>query len=500
VNAPIDPALEGLTPRSLWEQFDALRRIPRPSLAEEGVRAHLRALARDNGFGLREDGAGNLVLVVPARGRGVGKAPLSIQGHMDMVCEKATGVEHDFTRDAIALQRREVDVDGRPMDVLQACGTTLGSDNGIGCATALAIALEPDLDHPPLELLFTANEENGMTGAAALDPNLVTARRLLNLDAEEDGTIYLSCAGGRDLVATWTVERQNPGSDAVPLEIVVDGLRGGHSGVDIHLGRANAIVLAVRALSNPGIDLDGVQLASFEGGGRANAIPRRARVVLWCARSRVDAVIAQIATAAENLRNEIAATDPDLEVSCETISPDGVLGPLPPPIGKAIFRAVASIPDGVLAWSEVIDGLVETSNNIGIFTTDETSMRVQCLSRSSKEGAVVALQERVERKLESSGASVLFQGEYPGWEAKLDTELLAVARTTYARLFGRQPALKAIHAGLECGILGRRIPNLEMIAFGPAIHNAHTPDEMLVIDTVAPFWRFVSELVADLCR
>ena len=499
----LGPQLDGLEPAELWRQFDALRRIPRPSLHEQEVREHLRGIAEARGWSHQTDEAGNLVLRVPGRGRGTGAPPLIIQGHMDMVCEKLESVEHDFRRDPIELHRSTREIEGIQREVLEARGTTLGADNGIGCAAALALALTPDLHHPPLELLFTADEEVGMTGAQSLDSSMLTGRRLLNFDAELEGRIYLSCAGGRELHAVWDLDRDEAHHDDVPMRVSIAGLRGGHSGVDIHEGRANAIAILVELLTAPEIDLEGVRLASCEGGGRSNAIARTAETVLWCARTRVKGLRDAIEQAGRRICLRVADKDPELTIGVELI-PDERRDATPRPVsamtGRAILEALRRQRDGVLAWSAVIPGLVETSNNLGAITTQGDRIRLVTMARSSKDGALAVFQERAELTLEASGAETEYLHAFPGWEARLDSELLRRAQAAYRELFGHEVTLEAIHAGLECGILKHRLPGVEMIAFGPSIFDAHTPSECLAIDSVEPFWRFVVRLAEALCE
>jgi dipeptidase D len=508
----IDPALVDLEPATLFALFDQLRRIPRPSLHEEGVRAWLRGLAGRHGWELAEDAAGNVVLRIDGRGHGRDAAPVIVQGHMDMVTEKRSDVDHDFLRDPIGLRRAHVDYGHGPRDVLLARGTTLGADNGIGVCTALAVALAPDVDHPPLELLFTANEETGMTGAIALDGSMLTGRRLVNLDAEEHGSLYLSCAGGRDLIATWEVRRHPRGSHDVPVRLQIHGLRGGHSGVDIHEGRASANVLLVKTLLHELVELDGVHLASVDGGTKRNAIAREAAAVLWVPASREAGFRAQVAAAFERIVEAARHTDPEVALSLEVLAGDAaaaVADPVDDALARAVLRALDGVPHGVQAWSPVVEGLVETSNNLAIICTagpsagGETAgvdvLRVECLSRSSKAGAIEGLQERIARTLTASGAKVEFRGAYPGWEADPHNPMVARTSATFARTFGSEPQIKAIHAGLECGILGQRLPGVAMVAFGPEIRDAHTPEEALVLDTVGPFWTLVVALMRDLC-
>jgi dipeptidase D len=499
MSEPLDPALDGLEPQELWRQFDAIRRIPRPSLFEEGVRSYLRGVAEQHGWSVKQDGAGNLVIRVPGAGRGRNSPTLALQGHMDMVCEKDPGIDHDFHRDPIQLRRAVKMIGGKPHEVLQANGTTLGSDNGVGCATALALALVPGLDHPPLELLFTADEEQGMSGAMALDPGLITARRLINFDAELEGRVYLSCAGGREQHARWQLDREPRCHDDVALEIRVEGLRSGHSGVDIHEGRGNAIALLVQLLTDRSLDLEGVRPARCEGGTRPNVIARQASAILWCARRRVEPLRAGLQSVAERMKEPLAAIEPELAIRITEVDPANVEDPISAMTGKAIFEALRLQPHGVLVWSSVIPGFVETSNNLAILTTSREELHLTTMARSSRQGAIEAYQDRWERTLEASGAGVSYQHAFPGWEPRLDTELVAKAKSSYRELFDRDVIIEAIHAGLECGILGDRVPGLEMIAFGPDIHNAHTPDETLVLETVEPFWRYAVRLVASLC-
>lgn len=500
--APLDPTVEGLEPVALWEQFDAIRRIPRMSHEEEGVRAYLRGLANAQGWTIREDGGGNVVLVVPGRGTGVEASPLAIQGHMDMVGAKEPDSTHDFLNDPIELRRSTIDDNGNVRDVLMANGTTLGSDNAIGCAAGLAIALTPGMDHPPLELVFTANEETGMTGAENLDPKIVVSRRMLNLDTEEWGSVYISCAGGRDLHARWSIEREAPRDEEVALRVRVRSLKGGHSGVDIHHGRSNAIKLMVALVLDQQVELDGVRLGGCTGGGRPNAIPRDGELVLWAPRSRVDAFEGQLQRAASAHTERIAELDPDAKITVTRVDANDVeasLHPIAGSTGRAIVKAIGALDDGVLGWSPAIEGLVETSSNLGVIQTRADEVEIVIMTRSSKEGAVERVQTRMGRTLEASGAEVSHDASYPGWEADPNSPLLVTTTAAYERLFGEPAEVKAIHAGLECGILGQRLPGVSMVSFGPEIRNAHTPEEMLVLDTVGPFFELVAAVVRDLC-
>ena len=505
----LHPALVGLEPRSVWERFDEIRRIPRGSQNEEGMRAYLEGLAAEQSWKCVRDAAGNIVIYVPGTGAGKRAPALAIQGHMDMVCVKRRDVAHDFAADPIELKRAELEFGGEPRrDCLQARDTSLGSDNGVGIAAGLAIALDPELDHPPLELIFTADEEVGMSGAEGLDVGLISARRMLNLDAEEHGSIYLSCAGGRDLVASWNIEREDIAGDDLPVWVTISGLAGGHSGVEIHLGRQNAISLLVQALTNGAVELDGVRLGKLDGGAASNAIPRSAEALLWCARHRaeplVESLIAVVQQAMESflpedregIHFEARIGEPD---EMDAFDPNSV-GPLSAAATRMILKALATIPDGVIAMSEALEGLVETSSNLGVVETRDTELCAKALTRSSKNGGVLSVQDRIERRLEASGAMIEFENEWPGWEADLTNGLVGRSIAVFEKLFESSPAIKAIHGGLECGFFAQRIPGMSMISFGPEIRNAHTPDEAIVLDTVPPFFELVRALVRDLCR
>jgi len=500
IGTSLDVAFEGLAPESLWQQFDAIRRIPRASTNEEGVRSYLRALADAQGWERDEDGAGNIVLRVPGRGAGEHSPALAIQGHMDMVCVKDDDRDHDFTSDPIEVSRSTVMVSGESHMVVRAVGTSLGSDNAIGCCAGLALGLTPGLEHPPLELLFTADEETGMTGAANLDPALVRSRRLLNLDAEEHGSLYVSCAGGRDLVAEWDLPEIQLGEEWELVAFELFNLRGGHSGVDIDKGRANAAVESLRLLRDVAGELDGFAMRSIESGGLSNAIPRFFRAEFWVLREDLVRCENYIRDFAEALMIRVSVTDPATEWEFQRVSSEerdraGVS----PEASVAIVRALANIQDGVFAWSVVVDGLVETSSNLGVVRGDSQHLRVELLSRSSVDEEVLRLQNRMSSAFEHTGATVTFHGAYPGWVADPSNPLLRTAKQTYEAVFGEAAKVKAIHAGLECGILGERLDGVDMLSFGPEIWNAHTTDEMVFVSSVSAFWSLLKALARNLC-
>ena len=473
-------------------------------MKEEGVRAYLRQVADEQGWERYEDDAGNIVLRVPGRGRGTDAAPLAIQGHMDMVCVKEEGLEHDFERDPIRVRRAVVMLEGEPVEVVTADGTTLGSDNAIGCCAGLALGLASGLDHPPLELLFTADEETGMTGASNLDPRLIRASRMLNLDAEEHGSLYISCAGGRDLSAVWGTPHQGFDDTFALLEVEISGLTGGHSGLDIGEGRANAVVELVKLLVNVFEDTEGLGLRSLQGGTRSNAIPRRASAQLWVPKSQIPAVTECFRREGMECCRRFAVTDPLARTRCDVAAlddddDDAARVGLGAQDALVILRAIAALRDGVFSWSSEVDDLVETSSNLGVLTMSAEELSIQVLSRSSVDLEVERLQDRMSSVLEHAGADVTFFGAYPGWSPDLDNPLLAAAIDVYRRRFGAPPEVKAIHAGLECGVLKKRLPGVDLLSFGPEIRNAHTTDEMVVVDSVQAFWILLKDLASELC-
>lgn len=499
----LNPVLLGLEPAAVWEQFDKISRIPRPSGHEEAVREFLRDLAIVHCFNIREDRAGNMVIEVPGKGSGVNAPTVVIQAHMDMVCVKDPGVQHDFMKDPIRLQIAERDFDGAKKEVLTACGTTLGADNGIGLATGIAAAVSPEIvNRPPLELLCTFDEERGLTGAKELDPSIVKGRLLLNLDTEEFGCIYISCAGGRDMVGEWKLNRTPRSADDVPMKISISGLPGGHSGAEIHEKRGNSNLMIVNALLGSGLDLDEVRLASLDGGSKRNVIPSVTDAVVWVPQAKAAEIKAKLEDPAllSAIRGQVDQKYASFRYEVQPADPAATPDPIEKAQGRAILEAIASIPNGVQSWSPAKKDLVETSNNVAVFTTGAGSFQVCCMTRSSKDGAIESLQEGVRPKLESSGASLTFEHDSPGWEADMHNPLLVQAQDTFKRVLGIDPEIKAIHAGLECGAFRKHIPDIKMISFGLDIREAHTTKELVILDTADPYWKCVVALLEDLAK
>lgn len=476
-----------LEPRHVWRHFDQIRNIPRPSKHEEKIRDHLLAWARERGLESRVDKAGNMVVSVPAT-KGHERAPvLVLQAHMDMVHEKNADVSFDFSRDPIQLR-----IEG---DWLYARGTTLGADNGIGLASALAIVDDPEAVHGPLEILITVDEETGLTGAMQLDPSIVKGRRLLNLDTEELNAIYIGCSGGGNSEVSIPVAREDAPPRAKLLEVRVTGLRGGHSGMDIVLQRGNAIQALVRCLQSAP-DSAKLRLAAIDGGSAHNAIPREAFAVVAVDSTSLDTFERAVRAEAAAIAGELGAADPELEVRVAAAGKQQRV--LDAASHRRAMAALLAYPHGVAAMSLDVPGLVETSNNLAAVHTDEGAIRVLVSVRSSIKSALLALRQRVHSITELAGGKVADNDPYPGWKPDLKSEVLAATQRVHERALGSKPELKAVHAGLECGVIGEKLPGMDMVSIGPWIESPHSPSERVNIPSVATYWKFLKALVAEL--
>ena len=482
-----DP-LAGLQPRSVWSYFASMAAIPRPSKHEEKIAAWVRSVAAEHGWEVRSDGVGNLVLAVPAR-PGHEEAPIVIlQAHLDMVCEKNKDVEHDFMNDPI--RPRIVD------DWVYATGTTLGADNGIGVAAALGAATDPEVTHGPLELLFTLDEETGLTGAQGLDASMLRGRIMINLDSEEDGILFVGCAGGADCHLYVEPTRSQPLAGSRAFRLEVQGLRGGHSGLNIHENRGNAVKLLNRLLA-AAIEADvPFGLVSLAGGSKHNAIPREAEAVLHLADGAKEKLEGVLACMLEAFRHELKGIDEGLEIRLLPTSSDGRV--MQDADRDRLVNLLAVLPHGVLGMSPDIPGLVETSNNLAVVEAQNGRVKMITSSRSS----VMPTQAAVLRSIRSAGvlagAEVEVHDGYPGWKPDMSSRALAVAREVYTELWGAEPEVTAVHAGLECGLLGEKIPGLDMISFGPQIEGAHSPDERVHIPSVERFWNALAKVLREL--
>lgn len=464
-----EPDVTQLEPRHLWRRFDDLRRIPRPSKHEEQVRRWVLDFAETHGCETRTDAAGNVVVCVAAT-PGCENAPIVVlQGHLDMVCEKNADTDFDFSRDAIRLR-----LEG---DLLTARGTTLGADNGVAVAAGLGLVTDDSVRHGPLELLFTVDEETGLNGARDLDPAIVQGRLLLNLDSEEEGVLTIGCAGARSAVVRLPLDWVSVPAGGAALRLSVRGASGGHSGGEIHLGRANAIRVLAAVLHR----LPGEALAAVRGGSAANVIPREAEALLVGDSERLGAAVRE---ASKELRAAFADTDPHLRIELAAATGEAPARVLAASSATTLVDLLLELPHGVLAMSETLPGLVQTSSNLAMVDVRDEEAEIHCSNRSSVASDLDDTVAAITARAAASGATVHTTRGYPGWEPDRDSHLLLLAVEVYRRLYDRDPEVSAVHAGLECGIIGKKIPGIEMISFGPDIRNPHSPDEQVSVSSV----------------
>jgi dipeptidase D len=476
-----------LEPRTLWSHFDRLLAIPRPSKREEAARAYVLGVAAARGLTTRSDAAGNVVVVKPAS-PGRERAPIVVlQSHLDMVCEKNADVVFDFDHDAIVPRR-----DG---DWLRATGTTLGADNGIGAAAMLAVAEATELEHGPLELLFTVEEEIGLLGALALDPALVGGRIVLNLDTEAERALYIGCSGGAGGEIVLPLDTMFGADLRVALTIRLSGLRGGHSGVDIHLQRGNSIRILARALHALWIGYQ-FEMADFSGGNLPNAIPREATALVRVTRAERAEFERALGAALAAARAELASVDPGL--SWEIAAADEPREVWSDDTTGRVLSLLAALPHGVERMSDDLPGLVESSTNLARVRCAEGELRVAISNRSSVASALAALQRRVEAFARLAGGAAEVKPGYPGWKPNLASPTLAVLKRVVEHDLGAPPELLAIHAGLECGILSEKLAGSDLVSFGPTIEGPHSPDERVHIPSVERFWRLVGDALREL--
>ncbi|HUU83642.1 MAG TPA: beta-Ala-His dipeptidase [Phycisphaerae bacterium] len=489
--------VEGLEPAGVWRLFAGMADVPRPSKHEEKIREHVRRTAEGMGFAVRQDRVGNMVIEVPASAGRENAAITVLQGHLDMVPEKNTGTEHDFEQDPIRLVLDKDPQSAEP--IVRADQTTLGADNGIGVALALAAASSPDVIHGPLEILCTTDEEAGMTGAGALTPESFKGRCLLNLDSEEDDALYIGCAGGCDSTLAWDFPLHPIGAGAEVYRVTVAGLRGGHSGSNINENRGNAIKLLARTLSRA--DVPGLQIARIAGGSKRNAIPREASAVVVVPAGGASGLQAT----ADAVREEAVAEspEPNLSLSIEPAAAADASTAISSEYTKVLIDTIRALPHGVLEMHRELAGLVQTSNNVATVTAGrDAAMHVEvgALSRSSSSTRLQATLDQIAAVGRLAGASVRAANSYPSWAPNMESPILATCRRVYAELFGEEPKVAAIHAGLECGIIGQRVGSVDMVSFGPRIEGAHSPEERVYVDSVRKSWQYLIAVLAELAR
>ncbi|NTW51644.1 MAG: aminoacyl-histidine dipeptidase [Chlorobiaceae bacterium] len=481
----MDNDIRKLEPQAVWNNFHSLTRIPRPSQHEEKIRTFIAGFGLNLGLGTVIDETGNVIIRKPATPGMENRRGVILQAHLDMVPQKNIGTIHDFENDPI-----EAVVDG---DWVRGCGTTLGADNGMGVAAALAVLESGELQHGPIEVLFTSEEETGMRGAFGLKPALLEGDILLNLDSEDEGELFIGCAGGLNgtMIFNYAVQPVPPGY--MGLAISVSGLKGGHSGMDINLGRGNANKIMNRILQY-GHAEHGLLLASIDGGSLRNAIPRESSATVVLPVQRGDQFLESLSLLVGKIKNEIMAADPALDIEVVQCSiPDTI-------IEEAVFvrllNALYACPNGVMRMSSEMPGLVETSSNLAIVKSGNNVVRVEYLLRSSVDSAIEDLAAMIRSVSVLAEADPVFDNGYPGWKPNPESPILKVMKGIYRSKFGKYPEIKAVHAGLECGIIGAGYPSLDMISFGPTIRHPHSPDEKVEIASVGKFWDFLVEILA----
>jgi len=473
-----------LEPRAMWKHFADLNAVPRPSKKEQRVIAFMKDFGARLGLETLADEVGNVIIRKPATPGMEDRVPVILQGHLDMVHQKNADTAFDFDTQGINMF-----IDG---DWVRARGTTLGADNGIGVASAMTILASNDIPHPAIEALFTIDEETGMTGAMGLKGGLLAGEILLNLDTEDDDEITIGCAGGIDVIARGSYEPEVPASDLAAFELTVNGLTGGHSGMDIHRGRGNANKLLNRLLLLSAEHF-GIRIGSIKSGGLRNAIPREGLAVLAVEQAQEESFREFIALQAKILKKEYAVTDPGMAVILKPAEMPATLLNLE--FQDRFLRSVYATLSGVFRMSPDIDGLVQTSNNLASVKASEGKFEVICLTRGSVDSEKLDLARALRCTLELLGAEVELRGEYPGWAPKPESPIVNLLSEVYEELFGEKASVMACHAGLECGILGSNYPQVQMISFGPNIRGAHSPDEKVQVSSVQKFWTLFTEVL-----
>lgn len=467
-----------LEPQIVWNHFEDLNAVPRPSKKEERVIDFMKKFGEDLGLETLVDASGNVVIKKPATAGMENKPTIVLQSHLDMVHQKNNDTQFDFSTEGIKSY-----IDG---EWVKAEGTTLGADNGMGVAATMSVLSSTDVKHPAIEALFTIDEETGMTGAKELDGSILSGKIMLNLDTEDDDELCIGCAGGIDTNANMTYTEENTPAGLEGVAISVKGLKGGHSGMEIHLGLGNANKIMNRLLYGTH-QAHGTRVASIDGGGLRNAIPRESNATV--AVNNASDFIAHVNSLGAAIAKEYKTTEPDLEITAS--ASDAPANVMPVDAQEKLLSAIYTIHNGVYRMSPDIPDLVETSNSLARVVVKDGEFLAQCLTRSSVESSKMDLANSLRASLELMGATVEQGGDYPGWEPLPDAPILHTMRDLYRNLFNEEPQVKACHAGLECGIIGQHYPGMHMISFGPTIRGPHSPDEKVHIGSVDKFWKFL---------
>ena len=477
-----------LKPACVFEQFAEINKIPRPSKREEKMIEYLRNFGESHGLDTQVDETGNVIIRKPATKGMENRHTVILQSHMDMVCDKLVDVEFDFDKDAIQTY-----VDG---EWLRAKGTTLGADDGIGCAIELAVLVSNDIEHGPIECVFTRDEETQLTGASGMKAGFMTGNYLINLDSEDEGQIFVSCAGGRSTVATFNFKREAAPAGYFFMEASIKGLVGGHSGDDIDKKRANAIKILARFLYMQQNKLD-LRLAQWNSGKMHNAIPRDGKIIFAVPADKKDEVMADWNIFTKQVEDEYHVTDTNMVWAMASADAQVVM---PKATSTNLIRAIQAVDNGVFAMcqDEALAYMVETSSNTASVQSEEDKVVIVASQRSNVMSNLDNMCNSVKAVYELAGAEVIQNDGYPAWKMNPNSKLVEVARETYKQLFGKEPIVKGIHAGLECGLFSERYPELDMISFGPTLRYVHTPDECLHIPTVQMVWDHLMAILKNI--
>lgn len=476
--------LSQLSPQPLWDIFAKICSIPHPSYHEAQLAEYIMSWAKEKGLHAERDQVGNILIRKPATAGMENRKPVALQAHLDMVPQKNNDTAHDFTKDPIRPW-----IDG---EWVKARGTTLGADNGIGMASALAVLSDDSVEHGPLEVLLTMTEEAGMDGAFGLQAGWLQADILINTDSEEEGEIYMGCAGGIDFISTLKLERETIPAGFQAFNLVIKGLKGGHSGGEIHLGLGNANKLLARFLGAHAQELD-LRLVEFTGGTLRNAIPREGFALVAVPAAQVDVLKGLTAKYLDILKNELAAVEKNLTVLLEPVNT--AKAALTAASRDAFINLLNATPNGVIRNSDAVKGVVETSLNVGVVTTDDDKAQIICLIRSLIDSGKEYVVGMLTSLGKLAGAETIAKGSYPGWQPDAHSPVMHLVRETYQRLFDKTPNIMVIHAGLECGLFKRPYPNMDMVSIGPTITGPHSPDEQVHIESVGQYWILLTALL-----
>ncbi len=476
-----------LEPKALWKNFYDLNQIPRPSKKEEKVILFAKKFGEDLGLETIVDEVGNVIIKKPATKGYEDRKTVILQGHLDMVPQKNSDKKHDFEKDPI-----EMLIDG---EWVTADGTTLGADNGMGVAASMAILQDNSLEHGPIEVLFTIDEETGMTGANALKPGLLDGDILMNLDSEDEGELYIGCAGGIDTNMKFYFKEEKVPTDVTAFKLGVKGMKGGHSGLDIPLGRGNANK-AINRILYAAIKTVKLRLSTIAIGDLRNAIPREGNAIVVVPNAELGEFKNIVKEVSDEIKNELSSTEPNLQFDLsETKMPSFVIDE---ETQNNMIRGIYGCPNGVIRMSDDMEGLVETSTNLAHVETKDNYILIETLQRSSVDSSKDDLANMIRCIFELAGAEVIHEGAYPGWKPNINSAILKTMGEVYEKKYSKIPKIMAIHAGLECGIISNAYPDLDMISFGPTIRYPHSPDEKVNIDTVQKFWDFLVETLKNI--